>query len=74
MPQNLGSPFAGVGLDHTSGFVPDPGAYNDSEAYLRTDGTWANPGVDQLRARFDSLVAFLLANGFSLPPDVIEGL
>jgi hypothetical protein len=74
MPVNLGQPFVGVGPDHTSGPVPDPGTHNDSEAYLRCDGKWANPGVGQLQQRFNSLVIWLLASGFALPPDIVDGL
>lgn len=75
MTKNLGQSFKGVGNNnHSSGFVPDPGFYNDREGYLRTDGTWVNPGVDELRQRFNNLVLYLLANGFVLPPEVLEGI
>jgi len=70
VPVNLGNPFVGVGVSHTSGPVPDPGAYNNQEAYLRTDGTWANPGVDELRERFNNLIVYLLANGLDIPQDI----
>ena len=67
-------PFNGIGPSHSSGLVPDPGLANNLETYLRCDGTWANPGVDELRNRLNQLVIWLLANGLELPPDVTEGI
>lgn len=36
-------PFVGSGASHRTGLVPDPGASAGTDAFLREDGTWANP-------------------------------